>query len=81
MYYSERLSVFLDYAEPPGSVRGVRGLVYTRVDFEFDEPAHFVVYAGRDRDVPLCPGLVWDSRYFDRGEEVFSEVSRSEERR
>ena len=75
MYYSERLPVFLDYAEPSGSVGRVGGLVHACVDFEFDEPAHFVVYAGWDRDVLLCPRLVWDSWYFDRGEEVFSKMS------
>ena len=70
---SEGFSVFLDYTEPLGSVRGGRRLVDTGSDFLFDDLDDVSKDSRRDRDVSFDPGLVRQRRNFQGRKHVFSE--------
>jgi hypothetical protein len=67
--WAKRFAVFLEDAEPFGSIRRVRGLVYACIKFGFDDPAYFLVHARWYWHVLLYPWLVRHNWDFDGGKE------------
>jgi hypothetical protein len=65
---SQGLSVLLDDAKPPGTIRCVGGFVYSALNLVLDDLDDFVVDCGRNGDVPLYPWRMRNSCDADRRE-------------
>ena len=66
---------FLRYAEPAGTVQGVRLLVYAGVHLCLNDFADLVIDTQQYWNVSLNPGGVCNNGDFDRWEEVLAEVT------
>jgi hypothetical protein len=65
---SQGLSVLLHNTEPPGTIRRIRGFVYSTLNLVLDDLDYFVVNCGRDGNIPLHPWRMRDSCDPDRRE-------------
>ena len=75
MDYPEALAVFLEHAEPAGTVARVRRLVDPTCDLFLNDRANLVVQPRRNGYILQRPRSVRDRRYVYRREEVAAEPS------
>lgn len=72
---SQGLPVLFQYAEPAGSVGGVRRFIHTTRDLVLNDADDLVEHSGRYRIVPQGPRNVFDGGYEDRIEVFVVETS------